>query len=146
MIKIYPIWLWRTLRLEELTMQVFNQQTYPQNLWVTGLSILILAFACLSDICRPAWATETERAETFVSFEYRADGKCQILSEGGKLVVLHNTHPDREISYRLVRYFAGVPQARVLGQLKASGTGEALGCSRVDGREQLWKVERASFK
>jgi hypothetical protein len=81
-----------------------------------------------------------------VSFEYRADGKCQTLSEGGKLVVLHNRHLGREISYRLVRYFAGVPQTRVLGQLKASGTGEALGCSRVDGREQLWKVERASFK
>jgi len=146
MIKIYPIWLWRTLRLEELTMQVFNQQTYPQNLWVTEIKLLILAFACAIGICHPAWATEPERAETFISFEYRADGKCQILSEGGKLVMLHNTHPNREISYRLVRYFAGVPQTRVFGQLKAADAGEALGCNRVDGRDQLWKVERASFK
>jgi hypothetical protein len=146
MIKVYPIWLWRTLRLEELKMQVFNQQTYPQNLWVTGLPTLILSFACLSSVCHPTWATEKERAEAFVSFEYRADGKCQILSEGGKLVVLHNSHPNREISYRLVRYFAGVPQTRVVGQLNASGAGEPLGCSRVDGRDQLWKVERASFQ
>ena len=125
-------------------MQVFNQQTYPQNLWVTEIKLLILAFAI--GICHPAWATELERAETFISFEYRADGKCQILSEGGKLVMLHNTHPNREISYRLVRYFAGVPQTRVFGQLKAADAGEALGCNRVDGRDQLWKVERASFK
>ena len=127
-------------------MQVFNQQTYPQILWVTGAPILMLAFACLSTVCRSTWAVETASAEAFVSFEYRPDGKCQILSEGGKLVVLHNSHPNREISYRLVRYFAGVPQTRVVGQLKASSAGEALGCNRVDGRDQLWKIERASFK
>ena len=40
-------------------------------------------------------------------FESVNDGRCQILSDGGKLRILRNTHDERDIDYRLTRMFAG---------------------------------------
>ncbi len=78
-------------------------------------------------------------------FEEQPDGKCQILSEGGKLVVLRNTDPDRTVRYRLVRLFLDVPQSRIDGRIAAGETPQKLGCNRVNGRTQSWRVERAAF-
>ena len=85
-------------------------------------------------------------AAGYLAFETVLDGRCQILSAGGKLRLVSNTHPDRAIRYRLVRVFAGKPQAgRVTGTL---GPGEGpikLGCTLVDGREQNWAIVTAAF-
>lgn len=80
-----------------------------------------------------------------LSIEARADGKCQNLSEGGKLVVLRSASP-RPISYRLTRYFADVPQSPTVGTLAADAPEQPLGCNRVDGRVQRWVIERARFE
>lgn len=78
-------------------------------------------------------------------FEEVPDGRCQILSEGGKLVVLRNPDPARAVRFRLVRKFRDVPQGRLDGELPAGGEPLKLGCNRVDGRVQSWTVERANF-
>ncbi|MGB1879384.1 MAG: hypothetical protein ACPHTD_01585, partial [Gammaproteobacteria bacterium] len=52
-------------------------------------------------------AAEAENAEDYLEFESVPDGRCQILSMGGKLRVLHNRHPELAIRFRLVRMFAG---------------------------------------
>ncbi len=88
----------------------------------------------------------TTAAADALAFESVLDGRCQILSDGGKLRVVRNTDPARRVRYRLVRVFADTPQAgRVTGEL---GPGEGpvkLGCTRVDGREQRWEVLSAEF-
>jgi len=84
-------------------------------------------------------------AEAALEFEEKLDGRCYILSEGGKLVVMHNRSEAGSVRYRLVRLFADRPQmGRTTGVI---GPGEEikLGCSEVDGRRQHWRVERASF-
>jgi len=86
-------------------------------------------------------------AAAFLSLESVNDGRCQNLSQGGKLRVLRNTHAERDISYRLIRMFAGNhPQGRSVGRAPAGGDEVKLGCTRVDGREQDWIVERARFE
>lgn len=89
----------------------------------------------------------TGPAVSALVFEEQLDGKCQILSEGGKLVVLRNTHADsaQAIRYRLVRMFLGVPQGRIDGQIAPADGPQKLGCNRVNGRRQYWRVERASL-
>ena len=80
-----------------------------------------------------------------LKLEARADGKCQNLSEGGKLVVLRSAS-NQPISYRLVRYFANVPQSPTVGRITPEEPEQPLGCNRVDGREQRWEIKRASFE
>ncbi len=86
-----------------------------------------------------------EDASALLAFEEVTDGKCQILSEGGKLVVLRNLHPARAIRYRLVRMFMEVPQGRLDGEIAAGDATQKLGCSRVNRRVQSWRVERATL-
>ncbi len=105
------------------------------------------ALAALA-LCAALGHTVADDGETpmaALAFEEQLDGKCQILSEGGKLVVLRNTHPARAVHYRLVRLFLGVPQSRVDGWIAAGGTPQKLGCNRVNGRKQSWRIERAVF-
>ena len=47
-------------------------------------------------------------------------------------------------SYRLVRYFANVPQSPTVGRITPEEPEQPLGCNRVDGREQRWEIKRAS--
>ncbi|MEQ8231796.1 MAG: hypothetical protein RLW61_15760 [Gammaproteobacteria bacterium] len=85
-------------------------------------------------------------ATSFLTFESVNDGRCLNLSEGGKLRILRNTHSERDIEYRLTRMFAGNhPQGLSKGRAPAGGEAVKLGCTRVDGREQDWVVERARF-
>jgi hypothetical protein len=86
-----------------------------------------------------------EDPSALLAFEEVADGRCQILSEGGKLVLMRNLHPTRAIRYRLVRMFMEVPQGRVDGEIAAGEAPQKLGCSRVNRRVQSWRVERATL-
>jgi len=82
----------------------------------------------------------------FLEFQSEPDGRCQILSEGGKLRILYNRHTTRAIDYRLIRVFGdGHHQGRVVGTAPAGGEPVPLGCTRVDGRPQDWQLERANF-
>jgi len=91
-------------------------------------------------------ASAESGATAFLALESVNDGRCQNLSQGGKLRILRNTHDERDISYRLIRMFAGNhPQGRSVGRAPAGGAAVKLGCTRVDGREQDWVVERARF-
>lgn len=96
-----------------------------------------------------ATATASESsadAANFVRFELIPDGRCQILSAGGKLRVLYNLHHSQAIEYRLIRTFAGShPQGRVVGVAPAESAAIKLGCSEVGGRPQDWVLERAKF-
>ena len=85
-------------------------------------------------------------AASYLVFESVADGRCQILSDGGKLRVLRNQHAQRAINFRLMRVFAGKPQGLSTGIAEPGATPFKLGCTRVDGRDQDWVIERAGFK
>lgn len=85
-------------------------------------------------------------AAAALAFEERLDGRCHNLSEGGKLVVLVNRDPRRAVRYRLRRLFAGRPQGGLSVGTIAAGAERKLGCSRVDGREQRWVIERAHWE
>ncbi len=127
-------------------MYAFSPQTYPQKLWVSAAACLTLFSVVLPPSATASATPGNAQAVDFLAIESHADGRCQNLSEGGKLVVLRNTHPERLIAYRLVRMFAKVPQGRVVGVVEPDSEGQRLGCNRVDGRDQSWRIERAAFK
>jgi hypothetical protein len=93
-----------------------------------------------------AVADESAGAASYLVFESVADGRCQILSNGGKLRVLRNQHAQTAIDFRLMRVFAGKPQGLSTGIAEPGATPFKLGCTRVDGRAQDWVIERARFK
>jgi hypothetical protein len=97
-----------------------------------------ILLAALLAVGNPAGADGTPAV---LEFESQPDGRCQILSEGGRLVSMHNRRTDRAVNYRLVRYFAEHPQNRVVGEIPAASI-QPLGCDTVDGRPQHWVVER----
>jgi hypothetical protein len=99
----------------------------------------------LAPFCLVATPAAAEEASAMLAFEEVTDGKCQILSEGGKLVLLRNLHPSHAIRYRLVRMFMDVPQGRLDGEIAAGEATQKLGCSRVNRRVQSWRVERATL-
>lgn len=100
---------------------------------------------CVIDVL-PAHSEEVQaRPAEFLTFETVLDGKCHILSEGGKLVLLRNTHPTRAIAYRLERRFVNRPQGLMDGTIGPGAETQKLGCDRVGGRAQTWKVKRAEF-
>lgn len=108
--------------------------------------LAVAALAAIACCAGPLQATAAEPLPAAVLvFEEQPDGKCQILSEGGKLVVLRNVHVSQAIRYRLVRMFLDVPQGRVDGEIGPGATPQKLGCNRVNGRRQSWRVERATF-
>ena len=89
---------------------------------------------------------ETQPAASYLTFQSEADGRCQILSTGGQLRLLINSHATRAIDYRLVRVFGdGHRQGLVGGTAAPGGERVPLGCTQVDGRPQDWLLERARF-
>jgi hypothetical protein len=87
-----------------------------------------------------------EDAQFFLSFEMESDGRCHNLSEGGKLAVLHNSHPTKNINFRLTRYFVDVRQSgRATGIAAPAAEPVKIGCTMVGGRPQRWVVDRAEF-
>lgn len=108
-----------------------------------GLTLYLAAGSTGAIDEKPAAA---DSASAFLEFESEPDGRCQILSEGGKLRVLYNRHDSRAIDYRLMRVFGdGHRQGRVVGTAPAGSERVPLGCTRVDGRPQDWQLERATF-
>ncbi|MEQ8659206.1 MAG: hypothetical protein RLW62_00165 [Gammaproteobacteria bacterium] len=104
-------------------------------------------FSLVVVLCAATPAAASGDAASFLTFESVNDGRCLNLSEGGKLRILRNTHASRDIAYRLTRMFAGNhPQGLSKGRAPAGGEPVKLGCTRVDGREQDWIVERAHFE
>ncbi|MFT4563632.1 MAG: hypothetical protein ACI9BW_003388 [Gammaproteobacteria bacterium] len=94
----------------------------------------------------PAPVERVLPAESFLSFEDKLDGRCQNLSPGGKLTIIHNAHPTETIRFRLIRYFVDVrQQGRATGVLLPDGNPVKIGCNLVDGRKQRWVVEKADF-
>lgn len=113
-------------------------RAFAAALFVASLSVLSVVRAA-----EPA----DDGAAAFLELESVLDGRCQILSEGGKLRVIKNTHASRTVRYRLIRMFAGNhPQGRSIGSAPPGAEPVKLGCTRVDGRTQDWIVERARFE
>jgi hypothetical protein len=85
-------------------------------------------------------------APSFLQFATKTDGRCQNLSQGGKLAVMQSSHPTRKIEFRLIRYFVDVPQnGRATGIAEPQGEVVPLGCTLIGGRPQRWEVDRANF-
>lgn len=89
-------------------------------------------------------ASPQQEAASFLRLETVLDGRCHILSEGGKLIVLHNDSP-RTIHYRLARLYVGRPQGLMDGSIQAGEGPQKLGCDTVGGRPQTWQIKRATF-
>lgn len=109
----------------------------------------VLLLACLASFAAPIPSlaeVPALAAKFFLEFQSEPDGRCQVLSAGGKLRVLYNRHESRAIDYRLIRVFGnGHRQGRVVGTAPAGREPVPLGCTRVDGRPQDWQLERATF-
>ncbi len=114
--------------------------------WLT-LETLVPGICPAEEASSPASAAQQPlSASAELEFQAIDDGHCQNLSEGGKLQVMKNKHPSKPVKYRLVRYFAGTPQPGLIpGVAEPSGEEVKLGCTRVDGREQRWEIQRAVF-
>ena len=110
-----------------------------------ALYVLLYASGLWWSACAVA-STDEPTPPQLLEFQSEPDGRCQILSEGGKLRVLYNRHASRAIDYRLIRVFGdGHRQGRVVGTAPAGGERVPLGCTRVDGHPQDWQLERANF-
>lgn len=84
-------------------------------------------------------------AADYLRFDQVPDGRCQILSQGGKLTLLSNTHPTKAIRYRLERLFVERPQGLMDGVIRGADGAQKLGCDTVGGRAQQWRIKRATF-
>lgn len=83
---------------------------------------------------------------SYLEFVANLDGKCTILSAGGRLQSIKNNHLSKPIRYRLVRYIAGKPQPSfTAGTVEPAGQTSALGCDRVDGQDQSWRLDSARY-
>ena len=112
-------------------------------------AILISFLGAMASFSATALATEDNQTEAqkYLRFEAVDDGKCHILSEGGKLMVMHTEHEEKAIKFRLIRYFADVrQQGRATGVAVPGEKPVKLGCTLVDGRAQHWTIERAHFE
>ena len=117
------------------------------------LFTIFLPLTAISAPCDEMAATATSNVETseqtpedFLEFESVLDGKCQILSKGGKLRTVINNHPDKAIKYRFNRMFAGKRQASMAaGTIKPGKKPVKLGCTEVDGYEQTWEIKVVKF-
>ena len=106
----------------------------------------LLSLTVVNAFPAPNTRADEQPASSFLAFQSEADGRCQVLSAGGKLRILRNRHATRAIDFRLMRVFGdGHPQGRVAGTAPAGGELVPLGCTQVDGRPQDWLLERASF-
>jgi hypothetical protein len=105
----------------------------------------ILWFAALLATSPATAGQSADDAASYLNIQSVEDGRCQILSQGGKLVLITNTHATKRINYRLLRVFAAKPQGLTTGLLAPNGVAQKLGCDKVDGRAQTWQIKRARF-
>ena len=88
---------------------------------------------------------QQKKPEEYLFFQSIPDGKCQTLSDGGQLRLIFSRHPSKAINFRLIRFFADKKQGLSQGIIYPDSDGYRLGCSIVDGRRQVWYLERAIF-
>ncbi|MBM4227449.1 MAG: hypothetical protein FJ164_06850 [Gammaproteobacteria bacterium] len=98
-----------------------------------------VSFACAAEI------RDESDPRVWLRLETVLDGRCHNLSEGGKLVVMHNEHPSRTIRYRLLRVHVDRPQGLMDGIIAPGEPAQRLGCDKVGGRPQAWQIKRAQF-
>lgn len=92
-----------------------------------------------------AGAAESESAEDYLEFYKVPNNRCLSLMRGN-MRMMRNIHPEKTIEYRLVRELAGTRQASLIRDQIAPGEdGQALGCEKLDGLEQVWLIIRAHF-
>jgi hypothetical protein len=106
-----------------------------------------LVLVLSTTIAVPALASgPNEDVKSFLTIAAQADGRCQNFSAGGKLAIVRNDHPKKNIRFRLIRLFVDIRQpGRTSGIAEAGSAAQNLGCTIVDGREQRWIVEKAEF-
>ena len=85
------------------------------------------------------------QAAAMLRFRAVPDNHCQQRDHHGKLALLINNDPTQAIRYRLARYFGDKRQPGISRGDIAPGEEVKLGCTRIDGREQVWKITRAIF-
>jgi len=114
------------------------------------LSLPVLALLLLTHI-NTSHADGKDRGDTatqaaaMLKFRAIPDNHCQQRDHHGKLALLINNHPAQSIKYRLVRYFGDKRQPGIARGDISPGEEVKLGCTRIHGREQVWKITRASF-
>ncbi len=87
----------------------------------------------------------SKQAAALLEFRAVPDNHCQQRDHHGKLALLVNLDPGQAIKYRLTRYFNNKPQPGITRGDIAPGEQIKLGCTRIHGREQVWKITRAHF-
>lgn len=117
---------------------------------MTSSATLRAAALLLTAVGAGAAASSVQAADSTAAdhlvFSTQFDARCHNLSEGGKMTMMANTHPDKAIRYRLIRMFMEAPQAgRAIGVIEPGTEPTKLGCDKVDKRPQTWRVERAEF-
>lgn len=89
-------------------------------------------------------ATAEPEPSAFVVFVLEDDGDC--ILRDAQHVSMRSSHPSRTIRVWLDRYTRGVGTGdRSRTDLKPGGEPEPLGCSRVMGDVQEWRVVRAIY-
>jgi hypothetical protein len=130
------------------TDSVNNFPRFGNHRWYASQSVLGLLFLVTFSFAPVPQVTANElasEAASYLTVETVLDGRCHNLSEGGKLAVLRNTHPSKTIRYRLLRLFIDRPQGLLDGSLAPAEGVQKLGCDKVGGRAQTWRVKRARF-
>ncbi|MGV0006182.1 MAG: hypothetical protein ACNYPG_06120 [Candidatus Porifericomitaceae bacterium WSBS_2022_MAG_OTU9] len=105
----------------------------------TIIATLLLLVAAL-----PAIAAAGGDAGDHLEMYRKNENVCLQLNRG-KMIMLRSTHPQRNIDYRMARHLATVRQGGFTVGSIGPGATEALGCERVDGLWQEWKLLRAIF-
>lgn len=114
---------------------------------LTGLLAFtgLMAAPCDETTTNPV-GTKEKTPGDYLEFYSVLDGKCQILSNGGKLRLVKNNHPNKTIKYRFNRMFAGKRQAGpAVGIVEPGNKPVKLGCTKVDDHEQTWEIKVAEF-
>lgn len=108
--------------------------------------ILIPLLACIIAMgLVTAGAAEPESAEDYLEFYEVPNNRCLSLMRGN-MRMMRNMHPEKNIEYRMIRELAGVRQASLIRDRIAPGEeGQALGCAKLDGMEQIWIIVQARF-
>lgn len=114
-------------------------------LLISFLPLAVFSAPC-DEMATSGSNTQEQAPENFIEFYSVPDGKCQILSRHGKLRLVKNNHPDKNIKYRFNRMFAGKRQASVAAGIIEPGEKPVkLGCTEVDGHEQTWEIKVVKF-
>ena len=109
------------------------------------LALLLLSHINTSHADGNHMDTPATQAAAMLKFRAVPDNHCQQRDHHGQLALLVNADPVQAIQYRLTRYFGDKRQPGIARGDIAPGEEVKLGCTRIDGREQVWKITRVSF-